>query len=182
MTFIIIDSWYSLAFSCTPSLYVTVLSSEYFYRSKIEVFLIPNTCKGHEGNMYLGIEDLNDEHAYYLFSSYRDNKNLSLKRTDDNRVYRYGIYLNRPVTWEELVDYFKTISRESYSIEVKFSSTSRSDLLELYNTDPNFSLSTGRYNWVNIVPNNSNLDNIKIRGHLGLISFPDNIVKDKHKD
>lgn len=185
-TFIKIDSSYTLAFSCTFNLNAKVLSSEHFYRSKTEVFISPNTCVDAEGNIYLGIEDLNDASAFYLNLLYRNNKNVSLKRVRDGDDYRNGIYLNRPVTLEELADCFQIISSgsdlASCSIEVIFPSPNKSDWLELYNTNPNFSLSTGGYNWVNIVPKDSNSDNIKVRGYLILISLPGNIVKDEHKD
>lgn len=97
-TFINIYSLYIFSFSCSSSLNAIVLSSEHFYRNKIEVDLIRNTCVDAEGNIYLGIVDLNDAHAFYLNLLYRNNNNISIKYTHDGFNYERGIYLNRPVT------------------------------------------------------------------------------------
>jgi hypothetical protein len=130
-TFINIDSLFIFAFSCTSSLNAIVLSSEHFSRSKIEVDLSPNTCVDSEGNIYLGIEDLNDADAFYLNLLYRNNNNVSIKYTHNGDDYKKGIYLNRPVTLEQLADYYKIINRgsdlASDFIEVIFPSPNRSD-------------------------------------------------------
>lgn len=117
---------------------------------------------------------------------YRKNKNASIKHTYDGSGYKKGIYLNRPVKIEQLENYFKIIDKgsglDSCIIEVIFPSPNRSDWLELHNTISNFSLYTGIYRWVRIVPNDSNLENIKVIDYLYFISLPDDLVENKDKD
>lgn len=92
----VVNGAYIIFFSYTIHLYAEVSSCEHFGKNVLEIDLVPTASVDMEGNVYLGITDLNE--AFYLRLLYRNNPNVSLKRFKTQAgFYIYGIYLNTPV-------------------------------------------------------------------------------------
>lgn len=97
---------------------------------KAELDLCSITTVDIDGNVYLGIYNINDDHAFYLQLLYSNNKNVRLMKVKNPSTgqYWYGIFQNIPVEFKSCytelnkndLDYNKTASPEQTCIQINF--------------------------------------------------------------